>query len=79
MATRNGLHYGDYMAAKPRPHVLPVAVTPLRELPNEVLAQIIRQCCCGSTCFECPVEQLCNGTFRTTDDWFDWLESEAEE
>lgn len=24
MATRNGLHYGDYMAAKPRPYVLPV-------------------------------------------------------
>lgn len=51
----------------------------IREMPNEVLAQIIRQCCCGSTCFDCPVEQLCNGTFRTTDDWFDWLESEAEE
>lgn len=51
----------------------------IRELPNKVLAQIIRQCCCGSTCFDCPVEQLCNETFRTTDDWFDWLESEAEE
>lgn len=25
MATRNGLHYGDYMAAKPRPYVLPEA------------------------------------------------------
>lgn len=32
-ATAYGLHYGDYMAAKPRPYVLPVAVTPLRELP----------------------------------------------
>ena len=51
----------------------------IRALPNEVLAQIIRQCCCGSNCIDCPVEQLCNGTFRTTDDWFDWLESEAEE
>lgn len=51
----------------------------IREMPNEVLAQIIRQCCCGSTCFDCPVEQLCNGTFRTTDDWFDWLGSEAED
>lgn len=51
----------------------------IRELPNEVLAKIIRQCCCGSTCFECPVEQLCYGTFRTEDDWLDWLESEAEE
>lgn len=51
----------------------------IRELPNEILAQIIRQCCCGSTCFDCPVEQLCNETFRTTDDWFDWLGSEAEE
>lgn len=51
----------------------------IRALPDEVLAQIIRRCCYGSTCFECPVEQLCNGTFRTTDDCFDWLESEAEE
>lgn len=37
MATRNGLHYGDYMAAKPRPYVLPVAVTPLRELPIKMI------------------------------------------
>lgn len=51
----------------------------IRELPNEVLAQIIRQCCYGSNCIDCPMEQPCNGVFRTTDDWFDWLESEAEE
>ena len=31
-ATAYGLHYGDYMAAKPRPYVLPVAITPLRDL-----------------------------------------------
>lgn len=51
----------------------------IRALPNEVLAQIIRMCCGGCTCIDCPVEQLCNGTFRTTDDWLDWLGSEAEE
>lgn len=51
----------------------------IRALPTETLAAIIRGCCGGSTCIDCPVEQLCNGTFRTTDDWRDWLESEAEE
>lgn len=44
MATRNGLHYGDYMAAKPRPHVLPVAVTPLRELPFMNPEKVCRIC-----------------------------------
>nr|DAW67751.1 MAG TPA: NinG protein [Caudoviricetes sp.] len=44
MATRNGLHYGDYMAAKPRPYVLPVAVTPLRELPVMKPEKICRIC-----------------------------------
>lgn len=51
----------------------------IRALPNETLAAIIRGCCRGCDCLSCPVEQLCNETFRTTDDWFDWLESEAEE
>lgn len=44
MATRNGLHYGDYMAAKPRPYVLPVAVTPLRELPVMNPEKVCRIC-----------------------------------
>lgn len=44
MATRNGLHYGDYMAAKPRPYVLPVTVTPLRELPVINPEKICRIC-----------------------------------
>lgn len=44
MATRNGLHYGDYMAAKPRPYVLPVAVTPLRELPVMNQEKVCRIC-----------------------------------
>lgn len=51
----------------------------IRELPDEVLAQVIRRCCIGSSCVVCPVEQLCNYTFRTEGEWFDWLESEAEE
>lgn len=44
MATRNGLHYGDYMAAKPRPYVLPVAITPLRELPVMNQEKVCRIC-----------------------------------
>nr|DAM92302.1 MAG TPA: protein of unknown function (DUF3330) [Caudoviricetes sp.] len=44
MATLNGLHYGDYMAQKPRPYVLPVAVTPLRELPVMNPEKICRIC-----------------------------------
>lgn len=44
MATQNGLHYGDYMAAKPRPYVLPVAVTPLRELPMMNPEKVCRIC-----------------------------------
>lgn len=43
-ATVYGLHYGDYMAAKPRPYVLPVAVTPLRELPVMNPKKICRIC-----------------------------------
>ncbi len=44
MATRNGIHYGDYMAAKPRPYVLPVAITPLRELPVMNPEKVCRIC-----------------------------------
>ena len=44
MATRNGLHYGDYMAAKPQPYALPVAVTPLRDLPVMNPEKICRIC-----------------------------------
>lgn len=51
----------------------------IRALPNEVLAQIIRRCCISSSCMVCPVRKLCNCTFRTEGDWYDWLESEAEE
>lgn len=43
-ATAYGLHYGDYMAAKPRPYVLPVAVTPLRELPVMNPKKVCRIC-----------------------------------
>ena len=43
-ATAYGLHYGDYMAAKPRPYVLPVAVTPLRELPVMKPEKVCRIC-----------------------------------
>lgn len=44
MATLNGMHYGDYMAQKPRPYVLPVAVTPLRELPIMNPEKVCRIC-----------------------------------
>ena len=44
MATQNGLHYGDYMAAKPRPYVLPVTVTPLRDLPVMNPEKVCRIC-----------------------------------
>lgn len=43
-ATAYGLHYGDYIAAKPRPYVLPVTVTPLRELPVMNPEKICRIC-----------------------------------
>lgn len=43
-ATRAGLHYGDYMAAKPRPYVLPVAVTPLRDMPVMNPEKVCRIC-----------------------------------
>lgn len=43
-ATAYGLHYGDYMAAKPRPYVLPVAVTPLRDLPVMNPEKVCRIC-----------------------------------
>lgn len=43
-ATAYGLHYGDYMAAKPRPYVLPVAITPLRELPVMNPEKVCRIC-----------------------------------
>lgn len=43
-ATAYGIHYGDYMAAKPRPYVLPVAITPLRELPVMNPEKVCRIC-----------------------------------
>lgn len=43
-ATAYGLHYGDYMAAKPRPYVLPVTITPLRELPVMHQEKVCRIC-----------------------------------
>ena len=42
--TAYGLHYGDYMAAKPRPYVLPVSVTPLRDLPVMNPEKVCRIC-----------------------------------
>jgi len=54
----------------------------IRELPNEVLAQILRICCISYRicpgCKECVLERFCD-VFRTSGDWLDWLESEAEE
>lgn len=43
-ATAYGLHYGDYMAAKPRPYVLPVMVMFLRELPVMNPEKVCRIC-----------------------------------
>lgn len=43
-ATAYGLHYGDYMASKPRPYVLPVAITPLRDLPIMNPEKVCRIC-----------------------------------
>lgn len=51
----------------------------IRAMTNKDLAYILYSVCCGSTCFECPVEQLCNRIFRTIDDWLDWLRAPAEE
>ena len=51
----------------------------IREMSDEELADILYRACVAHSCNGCPVEQLCNETFRTTNDWFDWLESEAEE
>lgn len=53
----------------------------IREMPNEVLAKILEGCCRGFTCYFCPLKRFCNEVLEQTetDDWFDWLESEAEE
>lgn len=51
----------------------------IRALPNEELADILYSVCVGSFCDDCPLAQLCNGIFRMAANWFDWLESEAEE
>ena len=51
----------------------------IRALPNETLAEIMWNVCVSSSCGDCPIEKLCNGIFHTEGDWFDWLESEAEE
>lgn len=50
----------------------------IREMPNEDLAGILYSVCVRSFCGSCPVAPFCDGDFRTTDDWLDWLESEAE-
>lgn len=51
----------------------------IRALPTETLAAIIRGCCRGCNCFSCPLERFCSEVFLTETDWFDWLESEAED
>lgn len=51
----------------------------IRALPNEDLAGILYSVCVRSFCGSCPVAPFCDGDFRTTDDWRDWLGSEAEE
>lgn len=51
----------------------------IRALSNEDLADILYSVCVGSFCDDCPLAQLCDGIFRVTGDWYDWLEIEAEE
>ena len=50
----------------------------IRALPDETLADILHKCCISSGCEDCPLANFC-GEYRTSGDWFDWLESGAEE
>lgn len=50
----------------------------IRALPDEALAYILRRCCIGSGCEDCPLTKFCV-EFRGYADWLTWLESEAEE
>lgn len=67
-ATAYGLHYGDYMAAKPRPYVLPVAITPLRELPVMNPEKVCRICGNPITRPNAKVCPACKDEFRRTYD-----------
>ena len=53
----------------------------IRAMPNEVLAEILRGCCRGFTCYFCPLNRFCNEVLEQTetDDWLDWLKSPVEE
>lgn len=50
----------------------------IRALPDETMADILHKCCISSGCEDCPLANFC-GEYRTSGDWFDWLESGAEE
>ena len=52
----------------------------VRVLPNSTIAYILSNACQGTiVCHFCPLEDFCGGTAMNVIDWFDWLESEAEE
>ena len=50
----------------------------IRELPNEVLAQILNRYCISFGCKGCVLKKFCD-VYRSSGDWLTWLESEAEE
>lgn len=50
-----------------------------RAMTDETLAALLRSCCRSYGCSECPICGLCNDTFRTEEDWLDWLRSPVEE
>lgn len=52
----------------------------IREMPNEVLAQLLNRCCISynicSGCKGCILKKFCD-VYRTSGDWADWLMEEA--
>lgn len=51
----------------------------IRAMTDETLAALLRSCCRSYGCSECPIRGLCNDTFRTEEDWLDWLKATVEE
>ena len=51
----------------------------IRAMTDETLAALLRSCCRSYGCSECPICGLCNATFRTEEDWLDWLRYPVEE
>ena len=51
----------------------------IRAMTDEDLAGILYSVCVCSFCGSCPVAPFCDGYFRTTDDWLNWLRSPVEE